>query len=428
MPQDLSRRRLIQASAVGAAAIGLRKTRLIASESPGSVVRVAIMGAGGRGGDLAKTFGGQNGVEVAYVCDPDSQRAAALTKAVGEAGAKDVKAVADFRRALDDKNIDALVIAAPNHWHAPATILACDAGKHVYVEKPCSHNPREGELMIAAARRNNRCVQVGTQRRSSPALAEAMQKLHEGLIGRVYLARTYYTNVRGSIGHAEPSTPPTHLDFDLWQGPAPRKPFRENILHYNWHWFWDYGNGEAGNNGVHFIDVARWGLGVGNPVRVSSTGGRYHFEDDQQTPDTNVVTLEYDGDRMIRWECSSCVKFPTDDVAFHGTEGTLAIRGKTYSVTDRNGKPVSEGSGISAPTDTHVANFLNAIRDDSHTALTAEVEDANRSTLATELANISYRVGRTLVCEPTSGRIQNDDEAMRLWGREYAPGWAPRSA
>ncbi len=212
----------------------------------------------------------------------------------------------DIRQILADPEVDALVIAAPNHWHAPAAIMACNAGKHAYVEKPCSHNPKEGELLIEAARKHNRCVQMGNQRRSGDKIIEGIKLLHEGRIGRVYYSRSWYAATRGPIGKGTPAEVPPHINYELWQGPAPRQPFTSNRLHYNWHWTWHYGNGELGNNGIHSIDLSRWGLQVDYPTRVVSLGGRYRFEDDQETADTHIVSFEFPGRKQIFWEGLSC--------------------------------------------------------------------------------------------------------------------------
>jgi predicted dehydrogenase len=250
-------------------------------------------------------------VEVAYVCDVDARRIGRAAELVAKESGKPPKGEKDVRKVLEDRAVDALFIAAPNFWHAPATIMACAAGKHVYVEKPGSGNPREGELMVAAARRRQRVVQMGNQRRSFPGIIEAMEQLRAGVLGRVLAARCWYNNSRQSIGRGKPAPVPEWLDYALWQGPAPERPYKDNLVHYNWHWMWHWGNGELGNNGIHALDLARWGLGVDAPRRVTFGGGRYHFEDDQETPDTGVVTFDF-GKCLATWECSSCHARPSD--------------------------------------------------------------------------------------------------------------------
>lgn len=387
---------------------------------------VGVIGTGGRGTTLATTLQRQAGVEIAYVCDVDAKRARRAGDEVAKvSGSASPKVVGDFRRILEDPAVHAVAIATCNHWHAPAGILACAAGKHVYVEKPCSHNPREGELLVAAARKHDRRVQMGNQRRSWPGVQEAVQQLREGVLGRVYLAQCWYANDRPSIGHGKEAPVPEGLDYDLWQGPAPRRPFHDNYLHYRWHWFWHWGNGEIGNNGVHFLDVCRWGLGVDFPTHVTSSGGRYRWEDDQETPDTNVATFSFEGGKMVAWEGLSCSRLPSGqpDVLFHGEKGTLAIRGGGYTVYDPIGKELHRGGG---PGDdaVHLRNFLTACRGESK--LNSEIEEGHRSTLLCHLGNIAYRTGRALRCDPKHGRILEDAEAMKLWRREYEPGWEPK--
>jgi predicted dehydrogenase len=407
-----------------AASTGLALAAARAADANNKVV-VAIMGTGGRGTEHARTFERQPGVEVAYVCDVDQKRAGKAGDEVTKVKGRSPKVVTDFRRILDDKAVDALVIATCNHWHAPGAILACAAGKHVYVEKPCSHNPREGELMVEAARKHNRRVQMGNQRRSSTKVIEAIEEVRGGTIGRAYFAQAWYTSDRQSIGKGKPAPVPDGLDYDLWQGPAPRRPFRTNYLHYNWHWFWHWGNGELGNNGVHMIDLCRWGLGVDYPVHVSSSGGRYRFADDQETPDTHVVSFDF-GDKTITWEGLSCNQMPDNrvaDVVFHGEKGSLAIHGGGYTVHDPKGKQVRKvaGPGDDLP---HIANFLDAVRNGGR--LNSEIEEGHKSTLLCHLGNIAHRTGRALRCDPKNGHIIGDQAAMALWSREYEKGWEPR--
>jgi predicted dehydrogenase len=388
-------------------------------------VVVGVMGMGGRGTELACLFSQQPGVELAYVCCADANRMAAAAASVEKACGKKPKTVGDFRRILDDKAVDALVIAAPNHWHAPATILACAAGKHVYVEKPCCHNPHEGELQVAAARKHNRVVQHGTQRRSWPGIGQAIGKLREGAIGAVRVSRGWYNNLRPTIGRGKPAAVPDWLDYELWQGPAPRRPFRDNLVHYNWHWFWHWGNGEIGNNGVHSIDICRWGLGVEFPRKVSSGGGRLWFDDDQETPDTQSVTFDF-GDKLLIWEGRSCHSRGFEGnrfgIAFYGDRGTLVIDGGGYTIYDLKDKEIEKQTGRAGDAD-HVPNFLECVRNGRRP--NADIEIGYRSVLLCHLGAIAHRTGRTLRCDPQNGRILDDAEAAALWRREYAPGWEP---
>jgi predicted dehydrogenase len=410
---------------LGAAAGGLAAAPGLAASANTRLV-VGVMGMGTRGPGLARTFAALPNTEVAYVCDVDPARVGPAADALAKDGRPRPRAVADFRRILDDKAVDALVCAAPNHWHAPAAILACAAGKHVYVEKPCSHNPREGELLVAAARKHDRRVQMGNQRRTWPKVREAIAALREGVIGRVYLAQGWYTAARPSIGTGEAKGPPAGLDYDLWQGPAPRRPFRSNYLHYNWHWFWHWGNGELGNNGVHMIDLCRWGLGVDFPVTAMSAGGRYRYKDDQETPDTHVVGFDFPNGSTITWEGLSCNQPPREkpaDVLFLGENGSLAIAGSGYTVYDPKGQPVRSETGPGGDA-AHAANFAAAVRGDG--PLTSEIVEGHKSTLLCHLGNIAHRVGRSLRCDPKTGRVVDDPAAIKLWGREYAPGWEPK--
>ena len=434
MTDALNRRRFLKHSALASAAVGIACTPRAVHSASGAAdqagqetVVVGVMGLS-RGRALASSFSKRPGVEIKYVCDVDETRAASGAKLLEGAGVKRAaEAITDFRRILDDKQVDALVCAAPNHWHAPATILGCAAGKHVYVEKPCSHNPWEGEMMVKAARKHNRAVQVGTQRRSGGGSIAAVKALHEGVIGDVYLARSWYNNLRGSIGKGKLADVPSNLDYELWQGPAPRLPYLDNVIHYNWHWRWHWGNGELGNNGVHTLDLCRWGMDVDFPTRVTSSGGRYNFDDDQETPDTQTVCYEFPNEKSITWEGLSCNKHGGGFVAFYGKDGTMELDANgTYTVFDRANKQVDQQRASSRGDIEHIDNFLAAIRTDDPSILNAEIAKGHKSTLLCHLGNIAQRTGRAIRCDPGDGHIQNDPDAMKLWQRAYAPRWEPK--
>jgi predicted dehydrogenase len=426
MSKNIPRRHFLAAGAAAGLALS---TRSAAQENQGADQKliVGVMGTGSRGTELASAFQRQPGVEVAYVCDVDQQRAERASAAIQKISNRAPRVVGDYRRILDDKAVDILVVATCNHWHAPAAIMACAANKHVYVEKPCSHNPREGELLVQVARNHKRHVQMGNQRRSWPKVIEAIEEVKNGAIGRAYFAQSWYLNTRPTIGVGKPGSPPKGLDYDMWQGPAPRRPFRSSILHYNWHWFWHWGNGELGNNGIHYIDVCRWGLGVDLPVRVTSGGGRYRYQDDQETPDTHLVSFEFEGRKAIAWEGLSCSRLPAGgiaDIVFHGETGSLAIRSGGYTVHDSAGKELRRVTGT-AGDPVHLANFLSAIRTGAR--LNSEIEEGAKSTLLCHLGNIAHRTGRSLQCDPKTGHIQDDKPAMTYWTREYEKGWEPRA-
>lgn len=429
MTAAIDRRHFLGTTAAAGVAAGLAASGEAAgAQDAGANNRlvVGIMGTGGRGTGLATTFQQQPNVEVAFVCDPDRARVDAAADAVRKAGGANVRAVSDFRRILDDKSVDILVCAACNHWHAPATILACAANKHVYVEKPCSYNPREGELAVQAATKHKRLVQMGNQRRTWPRIIEAIEEVRKGTIGRAYLAQSWYLNTRPTIGRGKEAPAPAGLDYALWQGPATNRPFHTNYLHYNWHWFWQWGNGELGNNGIHMLDLCRWGLSVDFPVRVTSSGGRYRFQDDQETPDTHLVCFDFAGRKTITWEGLSCNRLPAGksaDVIFYGELGTLIIDGNGYKVYDQAGKELRQVNGSGGDV-THIRNFLEAVRGNGR--LNSGIEEAHKSTLLCHLGNIAHRVGRALECDAKDGHILQDKQAAAFWTREYAKGWEPR--
>jgi predicted dehydrogenase len=438
--KEITRREFVEKAA--AAGIGLGAISAASGvAAPNNKVVVAVMGTNSRGASLARSFARNPGSEVAYICDVDERASAKSITSLKEVQARAVKEVKDFRRILDDKTVDALVIATPDHWHAPAAIAACAAGKHVYVEKPCSHNPREGELLVEAARKYRRVVQMGSQRRSWPRVIEAIEGIKAGSIGRVYYSRGWYANHRDSIGRGKVTQVPSWLDYNLWQGPAPRRSFKDNVIHYNWHWFWNWGTGESGNNGIHALDLCRWALGVDYPTRVTSTGGRFHFNDDWETPDTQVMTFDFEGGKQVTWEGLSSNAYGLDGTGFgvsvHGENGSVVIGGSNaYTLYDREGKksksvaarPDEQKIDLTGPAAgldaVHITNFLEAIRNGKPPA--AEILDGHKSTLMTQLGNISLRVGRSLRCEPKNGHIVGDKEAMALWSREYERGWEPK--
>ncbi len=399
---------------------------------------VAVAGVNSRGHYLAQAFANM-GAHLKYVCDVDSHVLDRTVDQLKKETSQKVKGLKDFRKALDDNEVDAIVIATPDHWHAPMAIMALQAGKHVYVEKPCSHNPAEGELLVQAQKKYHRIVQMGNQQRSSLETREIIQQIHSGLIGRVYLGRAWYSNKRGPIGFGKPAPVPDWLDYDLWQGPAPRRPFKDNLIHYNWHWFWHWGTGESCNNGTHEIDICRWALQVDYPVRVTSAGGRFHFNDDWEAFDTQNITYEFSEDKMITWEGRSCNPFPVLDrgrgVTIHGEKGTVLIDRNGYTVFDLDNKIIQQVSAAerSKTMDTtgggnldelHIKNFMDAIKlsKEPH----SPIDEGYISTLLCHLGNISQRVKRSLECDPGNGHIKNDDQAMQLWSREYQPGWEPK--
>ncbi len=443
MMRDVNRRRFLRdAAVVGAGVAGLgtwRTPSTLAAEdktpSAAETIVLGVIGTGGRGTTLSKEFAGIPGAEIAYVCDVDSKRMAEAASATSSKQSRTPEQVGDLRRILDDPAVDAVVIAAPDHWHAPAAILACAAGKHVYVEKPVSHNPHEGEMLIAAARHHKRVVQVGTQRRSSPGVAEAVELVQSGEIGTARFARGWINSQRPNIGHGKEAPAPAWLDYKLWQGPAPEQPYRDNVVHYNWHWFWNWGTGEIGNNGIHALDVCRWGLDVGLPNRVTCSGGKMFFDDDQQTPDTQIATFVYAADeangspldRAIHWEHRTWhrrgFEGETFGIQFYGDRGSLMISSKDYRVFDMQGKQLKQQS-LTRGEFEHLHDFLDSVRSDRKP--NADVQTGVDSALLCHLGNIAYRTGTTVDFNPTDRRIVNNTAAEKLWKREYRQGWEPQ--
>lgn len=402
-------------------------------------IHVSMMGVNSRGNALAQTFAEQTNCDVIHVCDVDS-RAIGKCRKMLEGVQQNVQTSAfkDFRKSLESKDIDAIVIAAPDHWHAPAALLAIQAGKHVYLEKPCSHNPNEGEILAKASAHYGKAIQMGNQRRSYPNVQQGIQDLLDGVIGRVYFGKGWYTNNRPSIGVGKEVAVPEWLDWDLWQGPAPRRVFKDNIVHYNWHWSWHWGTGEALNNGTHMIDLLRWGMGVDFPVRVSSNGGRFCYQDDWETPDTQVISLDFKENVSMTWEGRSCngryIEGSSVGAIFYGEKGSMMMDGGNgytiYSLDNKIVKEVKPAQKIDAhnlanPSGSldgiHVQNFFDNIY--NGVTLHADIHSGHKSTLLMQLGNIAQRVGHSLEIDPANGHILNDKEAHKYWSRSYENGW-----
>lgn len=427
-----SRRNLLKSA--GAAATTLATARLASAAGANERITVGVIGCGGMGSDHLRALAGMKEVAVAWACDVDRNRAGEAAKAAEQAAGRAPRTAADLRQVLDDKSVDAVFIATPDHWHVPAGILACAAGKHAYIEKPCSHNIREGRLLVEAAKRSGRVVQIGTQSRSAPYLIEAMKRLREGVIGEVLAAKAWNSQLRSSIGRASPSEPPAHLDFDLWLGPAPVRPYQQNLLHGIWRWWFDFGTGDIGNDGIHEIDIARWGLGVTtHPSTISGMAGKYFFDDDQQFADTYQVMYEYPGDgrpgsrRQLVYEQRTWSPYFQEGYengnAFYGTKGMMLL-GKQSGwrvIGPRNEPgPKMDGSLSIGP---HHQNFFAGIRSGSPPNAGAEI--GHLSAGLSHLGNIVARTGRTLHFDPTKEVITGDEEANRLVSRSYRPGhWA----
>jgi len=428
-----TRRHFLKHTTTLAASVTLAEATSAAAAAPHEKVVLGLIGPGGMGTALLKSFAAQKNVEVAYVCDVDAQRMSAAAQNVRELTGKAPREEKDFRRILEDKAVEAVVIATPDHWHAPATILACNAGKHVYVEKPCSHNIREGRLMIEAARRNQRVVQTGTQSRSTAHVQRAMELLHNGAIGEILSARVWNSQLRSTIGRAQPTEPPSHLDFDLWVGPAPLMPYQRNLLPGVWRWWHAFGTGDMGNDGVHDLDIGRWGLGVEtHPTTIAAVGGKYFFDDDQQFPDTQTVIFEYPGDAKTRpkqlifeqrlW--SPYVQEGHENGnAFYGTKGMLVLgKASGWQIFGRDAKPGEQAKG-SPDGPAHHRNFLDCIK--SGARPTADIEVGHLSATLCHLGNIATRARRTLHFDPQTEQIAGEDELAKLTRRTYREGhWA----
>lgn len=411
-----TRRKFLQTGTALGAAAAVPNLLLGQAKGANSRLRVGVMGLG-RGKGHIRAFLDVPNTEIAYVCDVDKDRLASGANTMKGKQQKEPQKVTDFRQMLDDPELDAISIAAPNFWHAPATIMACKAGKHVYVEKPGSYNGHEAVRMVDVARETNRKVQLGTQRRSYSGMIEGMQKLKSGLIGDLLYARCWYANQRLGIGKGKLVDPPAELDWTMWQGPVPDQRYKDNLVHYNWHWHWMYGGGELANNGVHSLDVARWALGVDYPKRVTCNGGRYHFDDDQETPDTAYAVFDY-GKKGISWESSSCHRRKPESTGFvkvYGTGGMMDFSTANFVAYDLDGKEIARNKD--APSDVpHFTNFADAIREDA--ALNQPINDAQIGAMLCHYGNIAYRTGGAVEVDPNTGKLVDNPEGEKYWSRE----------
>jgi len=439
-----SRRSFIKKSSAGAAAVTLGGLALPQNgysnfRGANDHINCAVIGVRSRAKAHVKAISADSNAKILYNCDVDDVIIEEHNTWCQENIGYIPKVEKDFRKVLEDKDVDAVFIATPEHWHAPMAIMAMQAGKHVYVEKPCSHNPHENELLVAAQKKYNKKVQMGNQQRSAVTSKMAIEDIRKGIIGDVYKGEAYYSSNRGSIGIGKKIDVPKTLDWELWQGPAPRKDYKDNIHPYNWHWFRNWGTGEMHNNGTHEVDICRWALGVELPESVTSFGGKYTFDDDWEFVDNQQVTFKFANEKFITWTGHSRglikPKQPGRGITIYGSKGSIMLNRNFYKLFSLDGeliKEEKEGSA-SATTNTqgmggldvnHVANFFAGIRSDQ--SLNAEINDASKSTMLCHLGNMAQDAGETLNIDAATGKVLNNEKAMKSWKREYENGWEPK--
>jgi predicted dehydrogenase len=431
----MHRRTFLQSSAVAAAAAAMTQSAR-AAPSANDKITVCVAGVRGRGGSLLETFAAIPEVTVKYICDLDPQVLVSRSAQIEAKTGKRPEGIKDFRTALDDKSVDALILGTPDHWHALPTIFACQSGKDVYVEKPDGHNILEGLTMVAAAKKHSRIVQLGTQARSDVALHACMTWLKEGHLGKVRFAKGWESAKQGSIGHVPDSEAPKGFDYDTWLGPAPLRPFNSRRFHGSWRWFFDYGTGDLGNDGVHRLDVARWALesaiagegkpAPGFPAQVAALGGKYYFDDDQEWPDTLMVTCSYAAGYLLTYEMRIWTPYPlheeSEGALVYGDNGYVVIGNSRWRAFDPKGKLVREEKRPT-PDMAHARNFLDCMR--SRKAPAADLATVGQpSSLLCHLGNAAWRAGRTLQWDPGTGTFKNDAEANKFITRpEYRKPW-----
>ncbi|WP_298533530.1 Gfo/Idh/MocA family oxidoreductase [uncultured Algibacter sp.] len=440
-----TRRTFLKNSALGVAGITLSSAVSYASIiEANDKVNFAILGCGGRAHGLAKAIAESKQGKVAAICDVDATRLIGFKQFCEKEIRQSPVIENDFRKLLEDRTIDAIVVATPEHWHAPMSIMGMQAGKHVYVEKPCSHNPHENELLVQVQKKYGKVCQMGNQQRSSRTSALAISDIKSGIIGDVYAGKAVYANARKSIGTGKKIPVPETLDWDLWQGPAPREAYRDNVHPYNWHWFRTWGTGEIHNNGTHEIDICRWALGVKYPKRVVSAGGRLHYKnDDWEWFDTQMVNYEFEGGKLLTWDGRSCNAFKSvggRGAVIYGTTGSILLDRSKYVLFDINGKVVkeqfenekkdskanktSDTVGFDGLTVSHMQNFINAIL--TGEKLNSPIADAAISTQLCHLGNIAQDLEESLNIDSKTGRVLNNKGADMFWKRSYEKGWEPK--
>lgn len=439
-----SRRNFIKKTTAGTAAVTLGGLVLPSSSYAGILgandkINCAIIGVRSRAKSHIVAINKDKNAKILYNCDVDDTIIEEHNIWCKENIGYVPKVEKDFRKVLEDKRVDAVFIATPEHWHAPMAIMALQAGKHVYVEKPCSHNPYENDLLVQAQKKYGKKVQMGNQQRSAKSSILAIKEIREGIIGDVYKGEAYYSNNRGSIGIGKVTDVPKTLDWELWQGPAPRKEYKDNIHPYNWHWFHNWGTGEIHNNGTHEIDICRWALGVDLPESVTSFGGKYTYEDDWEFVDNQQVTYKFKDDKFLTWTGHSRGKIqpkqPGRGATIYGSKGSITLSRNAYNLFALDGSLIKteKEAGQSATTNTrgdgsldvsHVGNFFDAIREDK--SLHSDIQDASISTMLCHLGNMAQDAGETLKIDTLTGKVTNNAKAMESWKREYAAGWEPK--
>ena len=441
---DKSRRSFIKKSAIGTAGVTLGAHNLQAS-GLGSIlgandqVNFGVVGVNSRGKAHINAIANLENTAISYICDVDSRAAEKAADLAEKKTGQRPEIIEDYRKLVEKKDLDAVTIATPEHWHTPMTLMGVKNGKHVYVEKPCSHNPYEGEMLMQAQKKYDAVIQMGNQQRSAPTSMQAMKDIRNGLIGDVYYGKAWYANSRGPIGIGKRVPVPDWLNWELWQGPAPRREYQDIWVHYNWHWFWNWGTGEIHNNGTHEIDICRWALGVKYPTKVTSSGGRFHYNDDWEFYDTQMANYEFEGNKMINWEGRSCNSFSMYDrgrgSAIYGTQGTIILDRNKYVAYDKDGEQIKQlkedemsattgtvgGGGLD---DKHFGNFVDAIRNNAE--LNSPIDEGAVSSQLCHYGNIAQETGDALHINILNGRILGNSRAMQMWHREYEPGWEPK--